>query len=384
MIGIHNAIVGNKAQSFASVDEWTSGGIPNIIKTPVTSIQIPRKIRVGQDNFLLDANENSSDRLRDTILPFARGVNPMVSVQMQNSGNVFKNSTQTSLPYKLQAFRPPIVKLEDTLPLSRLHRLPTKVITLPKISSNEKPYQEISKLQTCPLTVEFTSHQISKPVKKYYQDINLNHARVQTRENDIQQNLKRREKINFENPKVFLTDPLNINVKSKISQSVMQAIEENLNADRYITDNTSINVETNKNYNLHQFPEMITQYELDKIIIPIHVTAQKNYFLHDLLEMPDPILNNNRINVEYINSKILPKKYETFSGQTNGKRIQIPFKVHQTNIGFETNHQEHITKHNPIQVSTRKNMTVEKDISMKRILPTTRDRAVSRHGYFVG
>jgi hypothetical protein len=385
MIGIHNAIVGNKAQGLPSAEDWTFGGIPNIIKTPVTSIEVPRKIRVGADNFLLEANEDAGDRLCDTILPFARGVNPMVAVQMQNSGNVHKNAINTSLPYKIQAFRPPIVKLEDTMPLSRLNRLPTKVVTLPKIQSGQKPYQEIKELQSKPLFVEYTLNPIARATKEFQtQHVALNRGLVQTRSYDVQKNLKRLEKIEFNNPRVYLPDPLSIGLQAPVStKAYISHIDKNQNANRYLMDNQPISVQTLKTYNLNNIPDL-PEYELETVMTPISVETQKNYFKHDLPEMPEPILNTQRISIDYNTNKNLNKKYKTYNLQTNGKRIQVPIKVHYTNTGYKHgNYSEKQITHNPVQVSTRENMSIHKE-EYERNVPVTKDRAVSRYGYQVG
>jgi hypothetical protein len=171
MIGIHNAIVGNKFGGLASVDDWTTKGIPNILKNPTISVELPRKSRVGQDNYWLESNEDAGDRLRDTILPFARGVNPMVEVQFQNSGSTLTNNRQTSLPYKIQAFRPPIVKQEDVLPLSRLPRLSTAMTTLAKKASNVRPYNKSNELKTIRLNVNYNSSKWPKPFRESEQQI---------------------------------------------------------------------------------------------------------------------------------------------------------------------------------------------------------------------
>ena len=93
---------------------------------------------MGQDNLILELNEDAGDRLRDTITPYARGVNPMVSVQMTNSGSVYAQQPQQRLPYQLKSFRPPIMKRELLEPLSRQHRKYTNVDLLPSYRTFER------------------------------------------------------------------------------------------------------------------------------------------------------------------------------------------------------------------------------------------------------
>jgi hypothetical protein len=76
----------------------------------------------------LNAQDESGDRIAEAISVYARGVNPMVAVSFDNYSNnagrssPFQNNKAVSLPYKVTTFRPPIMRQEDLLPLSRLPR----------------------------------------------------------------------------------------------------------------------------------------------------------------------------------------------------------------------------------------------------------------------
>jgi len=134
MIGIHNAIIGYRPAGLGTVgDSWSMGGNPTIQKQPKQSLELPRKTRVGQDNEILDDMGNAYDRIKEAILPYARGVDPMVSVMMQNTNG----GQQASLPYKLGVFRPPVQRQEDLMPLSRLPRQSTSVTQW--TSNNQDP-----------------------------------------------------------------------------------------------------------------------------------------------------------------------------------------------------------------------------------------------------
>jgi hypothetical protein len=136
MANIKNAIVGNRMQGLPGVDAWTSSGIAKLPKEPHKSVTLRRIIKVGENNDVLDELANSSDRLRDAIRPYALGVNPMVAVQFQNNSNI-----QTSLPYKLSsAFRPPIMRQEETLPLSRQHRKTVEITINSVVNQNTEPF----------------------------------------------------------------------------------------------------------------------------------------------------------------------------------------------------------------------------------------------------
>ena len=129
-----------------SVESW--GTNMNILRDPQKSITSRRVDKVGQNNTITELIDGSSDRICDSILVYARGVNPMSSVsydnnsnnaglariapgiggvfdQTQNNGNLFNGRTQASLPYKAmngEAFRPLIKSQRELMALSRLPR----------------------------------------------------------------------------------------------------------------------------------------------------------------------------------------------------------------------------------------------------------------------
>jgi len=150
MVSIKNAIVGNRMPGLVGVDAWTSAGIAKMEKEPPRSLTVRRVVKVGANNDLLEQVANSYDRLSDSLRTYPLGVNPMVGVQFQNGGS----KTQTSLPYKLSsAFRPPLMPLEQTLPLSRQARKPVEIQANPSEPSSAEPFYFHKPLQR-PLAVE--------------------------------------------------------------------------------------------------------------------------------------------------------------------------------------------------------------------------------------
>ena len=109
-----------------SVEMW--GTNMNILRDPPKSIHTRRIDKVGQTQSVLNAQDESGDRISEAISVYARGVNPMVAVSFDNYSNnagrssPFQNNKAVSLPYKVTTFRPPIMRQEDLLPLSRLPR----------------------------------------------------------------------------------------------------------------------------------------------------------------------------------------------------------------------------------------------------------------------
>lgn len=109
-----------------SVEMW--GTNMNILRDPPKSIHTRRIDKVGQTQSILNAQDESGDRISEAISVYARGVNPMVAVSFDNYSNnagrssPFQSNKTVSLPYKVTTFRPPIMRQEDLLPLSRLPR----------------------------------------------------------------------------------------------------------------------------------------------------------------------------------------------------------------------------------------------------------------------
>lgn len=109
-----------------SVEMWSTN--LNILKDPPKGIHTRRIDKVGQTQSILNAQDESGDRISEAISVYARGVNPMVAVSFDNYSNnggrssPFQNTKAVTLPYKVQTVRPPVQRQEDLLPLSRLPR----------------------------------------------------------------------------------------------------------------------------------------------------------------------------------------------------------------------------------------------------------------------
>ncbi|ADO00430.1 hypothetical protein WIV_gp087 [Wiseana iridescent virus] len=143
----YSALTSYGKATLPSVEGWN--GNSDIIRDPPSGIHTRRIIKVGENNDLLDWNEDSGSRVSEMINIYARGNNPMVSVQYSNHGNtgsglmgrnggtsgstmsgVMTSGGGGKLPYRIMnegAFRPPILRQEDLLPLSRMPRLCTSI-----------------------------------------------------------------------------------------------------------------------------------------------------------------------------------------------------------------------------------------------------------------
>ena len=119
----YHGIIGNKERgSVGSAESWGTNN--NIIKDPPKSITTRRIDKVNADGSLNEMYYHSGDRFAEAINVFARGVNPMVSVEYGNR-NGSSVGAPGKMPYRIMdsgAFRPPQLRQEQLLPLSRLPR----------------------------------------------------------------------------------------------------------------------------------------------------------------------------------------------------------------------------------------------------------------------
>lgn len=112
-----------------SADEYN--GNTSIIKDPPKSIFTRRNVKVNDHSEITEEIDGAGDRVCEIINTYARGINPFVGTQYSNYGN---ETTQAYLPYRVMdrgAFRPPIIKPQDLLPLSRQVRLFTPITATP-------------------------------------------------------------------------------------------------------------------------------------------------------------------------------------------------------------------------------------------------------------
>jgi hypothetical protein len=132
----YSGIVNYGKVTLPAVNSWYTDS--NILKTPYQSVHTRKIDKVGETSFINSMIDESNDRSCEAINYYARGQNPMVSVSYgeagQNQLGGAIHSGESFLPYRVVrdgAFRPPIWRQEDLLPLSRLPRVWTDVSTQP-------------------------------------------------------------------------------------------------------------------------------------------------------------------------------------------------------------------------------------------------------------
>ncbi len=132
----YHGVVGHTAKNtLPSVESW--GANMNILRDPSKGIHTRKIDKVGELSDITQMMQESGDRACESIMTYARGVNPMVAVSYNNSSE----SQQAFLPYRIMdggAFRPPARTQRELLPLSRLPRVWTSAFTQPGFADYSK------------------------------------------------------------------------------------------------------------------------------------------------------------------------------------------------------------------------------------------------------
>jgi hypothetical protein len=134
MVLSYSGIVNYGKATLPSVESW--GTNMNILKDPPKTVHTRKIDRVGETSAITTAVDESGDRFCEAINYYARGQNPMVAVSYGQGQQKSRNfsSGEAFLPYRIArdgAFRPPVWRQEDLLPLSRMPRIWTEVSTQP-------------------------------------------------------------------------------------------------------------------------------------------------------------------------------------------------------------------------------------------------------------
>jgi len=364
MIGVKNALIGHRPAGLGTIGQWSQNGNPTIMKQPKQSIELPRKIRVGQDNTILDNVSESHDRIREAILPYARGIDPMVGVMMQNTDG----GQQASLPYKLGVFRPPIVRQENTMPLSRLPRQNTSVV---QWSSNlPDPYVRQHQIEVRPdlRIVEGVAFASARPELPHQGDSVTLHGKYEARLH--QPSTTSIERVEQPHPRVVDTIEFTNHPSATAAPSMLGILglpeTHEFGLERL---QPLFSVEANPNY-LPYFP-LTSDSSSDKV----HEAASRNAIQLDVTPQRRA-------------ESLLPVHIDSLG--KNGYREKLHIDYSTTPLYFSSNTQE---KEGQQQQTSRRRQTHRIDSErpivpvveyvQERRMPVTRDRAVSRQSFTI-
>lgn len=282
----YSGVIGFKAKAtLPSVDTWNYN--MNILRDPPKSITTLKNDKVGQTPEITQMIQDSGDRIGESISMYARGVNPMVSVDYSNNGNnggqrrgnrasagladgTSNSGRQSYLPYRILdkgAFRPPIRDQRDLFPLSRLPRVWTSSFTQPG-------FADFSKKAMVPLRPEDTkgikqeaqmtracirptaTYQIETPVMETYDVKNVIKNPITI---SASSGIHSQKKINGEMSKPYaqvldntLKADVNVNRGRSNNQSNTQL--SHMNTEKYTHDALQGSMGTNKSQNIQRTP----------------------------------------------------------------------------------------------------------------------------------
>lgn len=331
-----------------SAESW--GTNMNILRDPPKSIMTRKIDKVGENSSITEMIDDSSNRACEAIQVYARGVNPSVSVSYGNGQNMGGNLTgisggggQAKLPYRIMnagAFRPPIWRQEDLLPLSRQHRSSTSAFTQPGFVDFSR------KLRTCG-TAENTKevytkklvasvrptavYRIDKPQSKPSQTKN---AVKSTIINSVNSGLRSMD-ITKQHVGVPINEinqnPMHAQATSNIGDITRVVPNKNImETDRYIQDSHTIDMKVNTSSNIGNHTSIEDIF--DTSVMPIKdITA-----------------------IDYITSKSRDGDGTTYIHEPLVKDRNIPC---------------HVASTNKADTNTHKRILHENDINFERNIP---------------
>ena len=249
-----------------SVESW--GTNMNILRDPPKSVHTRKINKVGQTSDITSMIDDSSDRASEAIMVYARGVNPSVSVSYNNIGNnggqssgslTGLNNTQAAkLPYRIMrdgAFRPPVLRQEQLLPLSRQPRIWTSQFSqsgftdFSKRVKNSGTADETKEVHTDILKGHIRPtavYKIETPIQKTYDIKNNIQDIINTNANSGIRTLNITQQ-NVQVPAHQIFDvPLHADAHTNKARPETQIIDNNMDTNRYLqTPNYNV-VNSNK------------------------------------------------------------------------------------------------------------------------------------------
>ena len=292
----YSALKSKPKTSLPSVSNW--GTNMNILKDPPKSITTRRKIKVGDTAALTETIDDSGDRLYEVIQKFARGVNPSVSVSYSTHGN--KGATQAKLPYRIckdGAFRPPIKRQEDLLPLSRQARTVTSAFT-------QKGFADFTKkLKKCGNAKQ------TKEVKNSIIKNSVTPNAVYSIQPSIEP---------FEIRYEIIENPINYSTKTNIADKTKYVNNTTVNTKPYTKEINEYNFTTNLTKNIGNTTSIDKFVDLDKF----------SRITKDIHNIDYNTSKNGISKIEYIHKdldmqKNLPKYFTTTNIRDSSKFVNI-------------------------------------------------------------
>ena len=355
----YSGIVNYGKVTLPSVEGWTN---QNIAKDPPKSIHTRRIDKVGDTSLITQMTEDSQNRACEAISVYARSVNPSVSVSYNNNSNnagtngslTVGGQTQAKLPYRIMnggAFRPPVLRQENLLPLSRQKRPITSAFT-------SKSVIDFSKKMTCPPN-------IGDKIIGVHKNIMVNNATT-AKKFTIETPISEPYEVKF-----VIQDVIHVGATSG-KRTIDKTMQEVKKPTKEISNNV-LNIKATTNLtDSSTFKNDISEVDTDRYIQNAHHTnvvsnsssrITNTSSIQELLDFSEPtnkqihhtnytapksgVERNNYVHGDLILDKTLPShKATTNVGQNIYKRID-----HENEIQLERNRPSTAFSINPVKKS---------------------------------
>jgi len=268
----------NEHITLPSVEGW--GTNLNILRDPPKAVWTRRRDKVSDTQDITRMiGEDSGDRICEMIKVYPRGINPHVSVSYSNYGTnggqyrgvtgagiMGKNKAchdgrsaimgQAKLPYQLMnggAFRPPLMRQEDLMPLSRQPRSSTSVWTkkgfVNYISNPKCPQAKNMKQIQYPVKTSVRPTAIIDIGQKLVAPLSIRQVKINPIKTSVTSGIRTMDRANRVNSRVSgrVKKALSGNIRTNHSLSHKGSRSlQNINPDKYIADITYTDMSTNR------------------------------------------------------------------------------------------------------------------------------------------
>ena len=330
----YSALINSGRVSLPSVESW--GTNMNILRDPPKSIHTRKIDKVGETSSITRMIDDSSDRASEAIMVYPRGINPSVSVSYTNIGNNggqsqagsiagLNNTTQAKLPYTVMkdgAFRPPVLRQEELMPLSRQPRVWTSQFSQPGFVDFSK------RVRNCGTAAEtkevFTNtlqgnirptavYKMETPIQETY-DVknNIQHTINNTASSGCRTLDITQQNVQIPDNKIY-NIPLHARVNTNMAQPSKYVINNDVHTERYLQNPNNHRVDSNISSNITSFTTIDEVLDMPELPIqnvhiinhtaPYSQSGDGTKYIHDELQK-DRVLPNYSATTNKLDKKI--------------------------------------------------------------------------------
>lgn len=299
-----------------SVESWGTNN--NILRDPPRSITTRRIDKVFDTSMLDQEIQESGNRVAESILVYPRGINPMVGVSFDNFGSNAGNrigqsllyrGQQSKMPYRVNqdgAFRPPVLRPVDLLPLSRFPRNNTTIAPIANMA-------DFTKKLICP--GEAKDYRSVKDVKINLDVSASKHNYIRKpQEIGVSQNILQN----------LMKKTVNSNVKyntnsqpSPFEKYTKSSVQDNIHYNTFSNPSRNINI---RNTDSQLGKQLANRIQGNMVSNTKGITKHQQHEVEELKVKPEEKLLRGNININSVYSGLS-------NGALNNKTVKLPPKL---------------------------------------------------------